>query len=468
MTSLSTTLSNNVLNSVSSAPGTPRPSSVEPKGRLGTMSKRPVLDKTPVFGASINLVPDLLVDAEATEESPEIGISTVARRTINPIRQIVDRSKVQPNPNKSLISLSLGDPTIFGNLSTHPCVLEAVRDQLANPKAHGYAPSTGFEHARAAIANFHSSPKVKYTSKDVVIASGCSGALDLCISALCDPEKNHNILIPKPAFSLYKTLATSKGLKVKYYELISDQEWEADLASMEANIDQNTTAILINNPSNPCGSVFSSIHLLDILDVCRRHRLPLIADEIYADLVFDSKQHPYIPAASLSTDVPVLTVGGLAKKWLVPGWRIGWILIHDPTHRRFQAVRQGLVSLSQLILGANTLIQCAIPRILGETPETFYEATRRVLRDNAAILKQELGNIPGIRVIEPRGAMYMMLRLSDETDDVAWCEQLLAQESVACLPGSCFNAPHYVRLVFTAPADRLREASHRIRAFVQR
>ena len=110
-----------------------------------------------------------------------------------------------------------------------------------------------------------------------------------------------------------------------------ERKWEADTDHMEQMIDKDTVAIVIVNPSNPCGSVFSKQHLLDILAVAEKHSLPIIADEIYADLVFKG-QHSY-PIASLSKNVPVLSCGGLAKKYLVPGWRVGWILIHDRNNR---------------------------------------------------------------------------------------------------------------------------------------
>ena len=110
-----------------------------------------------------------------------------------------------------------------------------------------------------------------------------------------------------------------------------ERQWEADIDHMEQLIDKDTVAIVIVNPSNPCGSVYSKQHLLDILAVAEKHRLPIIADEIYNDLVFKG-QHTY-PIASLSKNVPVLSCGGLAKKYLVPGWRVGWILIHDRNGR---------------------------------------------------------------------------------------------------------------------------------------
>ena len=147
----------------------------------------------------------------------------------------------------------------------------------------------------------------------------------MTISAIANP--GDNILVPRPGFPLYKTLANGLGIKTKEYDLLPLKGWECDLAHMEAMIDDKTKAILVNNPSNPCGSVFSSEHLLQILALADQYKVPIIADQIYEHFVFPGQE--YVPIASLTTTVPVLSCGGLTKRYLVPGWRLGWITIHD-------------------------------------------------------------------------------------------------------------------------------------------
>ena len=239
---------------------------------------------------------------------------------------------------------------------------------------------------------------------------------------------------------------------------------------MESLIDNKTAAIVINNPSNPCGSVYSKQHLQDILALVDRRHIPIIADEIYADMAFE----PYVfhAMASLTTTVPILSVGGLAKKYLVPGWRVGWVLIHD-RNNLFARVRKGLVSLSQLILGSNSLIQSALPSLLHETPQSFYDNTMRQLRDNALLSQEKLSTIPGLKVIVPQGAMYIMVgiqldKFKDIKNDMEFTERLVAEESVLCLPGQCFKYPNFFRIVFTAPKNKLEEAYERIRQFCAR
>ncbi|KAJ3272533.1 hypothetical protein HDV01_005484 [Terramyces sp. JEL0728] len=395
----------------------------------------------------------------------KIKASKVSKRTRNPIRQIVDNLKVEPNKEKEFISLALGDPTTHGNLKIHQSCVEAVTKHLNSFKANGYGPSVGALAAREAIAKKYSGGFADYVAKDIVIASGCSDALNLCIGALCDDTQN--ILIPRPGFSLYETLASSKGIECKFYNLLPDQQWMIDLKDLEAQIDSKTACILINNPSNPCGSVYSKSHLVDLVKIAIKYDLPIIADEIYADMVFEG--HEFHSLASLTDQVPILSCGGLAKKYLVPGWRVGWICIHDPTDV-LSEIRDGIMNLSQLIIGSNSLIQAAIPDILA-TDEAFNKENMRQLQGNAELCIELLQGCPGITVVKPEGAMYLMLKIEiekfkDIVDDVDFVEKLVQEQSVLCLPGKCFQCPEpFVRIVFSPPKDKIHESFNRIKEF---
>ncbi|KAJ1893477.1 hypothetical protein LPJ66_005735, partial [Kickxella alabastrina] len=278
-----------------------------------------------------------------------VPASEVSRRTFNPIRDVLSRP-VQPlstpKSTKEIISLSIGDPTVFGNFKTHPVVVKAVEEAIRSYAFNGYPPSVGVPQAREAIAKKYSHPQAPLTADDVVMASGCSGAVEMAISVLCN--EGQNILLPRPGFCLYNTVAGSRNVETRLYNLLAEKNWEADIDHMESLIDQNTAAILINNPSNPCGSNFTKAHLKAILDLCERHKIPLISDEIYADMVFSGQV--FTSTATLTSTVPILTLSGLAKQWLVPGWRIGWILIND-RNNVFENVRRGLFALSTLING---------------------------------------------------------------------------------------------------------------------
>lgn len=300
------------------------------------------------------------------------------------------------------------------------------------------------------------------------MTSGCSGAVEIAISVLCN--EGQNILLPRPGFCLYNTVAGHRNIEARLYNLLPEKNWEADVEHMESLIDDSTAAILINNPSNPCGSNFTKSHLKAILAVCERRHIPLISDEIYADMVFSGQT--FTPAASLASNVPVLTLGGLAKQWLVPGWRIGWILIHDSVGA-FADIRKGLFSLSTLINGPCTVIQAAIPKLFKQIPDSYLTDLNKRLEANARTLETGLSQVPGLEVISPQGAMYVMVKINlnefkDITNDADFSHKLKWEESVEVLPGECFAYPGAFRLVITPPQDVLDAAADRISAFCQR
>ena len=404
-----------------------------------------------------------------TAKQWQVVVSDMGRETFNPIRNILETMNILPHPDKEMISLSIGDPTVFKNLSASNVAISAIKEALDTGEYNGYAPSSGYVEARQAVAEHISCGRNDITSDDVIICSGCSCSLDICISVMANP--GDNILVPRPGFPLYKTLANGLGIKTKEYNLLPKNDWHVDIEHLESLIDQNTKGILINNPSNPCGSVFDEKHLLEILAVAERNCLPIIADEIYEHFVFDGSHKTYTPMAALTTTVPILACGGLTKRYLVPGWRLGWITVHDRNDVfKNGGIRKGLNSLSQRIIGANTVVQGALPKILKETPQSFFKNTLDTIEANARIAYKKLAAIPGLHPVMPDGAMYMMVGLDrgafpafDNCTQIV--EGLVKEQSVFCLPGMCFNIENFFRIVLTIPEEMIIEACDRIAEF---
>lgn len=174
--------------------------------------------------------------------------------------------------------------------------------------------------------------------------------------------------------------------------------------------------------------------------MAEKYGVAVIADEIYEDMTFG--ENKYIPLAKLSKSVPVLTCSGLAKRFLVPGWRFGWIAIKDAGND-LSEIRRGLFDLSGLIIGANTLIQAALSEFFENTPETFYANTNKLLEANAETICNLLGRVEGLTVIRPQGSMYALVRIEpglfadfEANDDIKFSELLLAEQSVSVLPGT--------------------------------
>jgi len=283
---------------------------------------------------------------------------------------------------------------------------------------------------------------------------------------------------PCPGFALYQTVTENLGADYRLYNLIPERGWEADLTHLESLIDEHTKVIVVTNPSNPCGSVYSKEHLSAILDIAERHKVLVLADEIYCHQVFPAFE--FFPLASLTTTVPILSVGGIAKEFLVPGWRVGWVIVYDK-HGALEEIRKGLFGLSQVTLGCCSLIMSAVPAILtpaaGSEEERqlaeFHTSTIATLQRHAEFTVDRVSRIPGLNVVVPKGAMYMMFGIDTASypsieDDVDFCKKLLAEESVFLLPGQCFALKNFCRIVYSSPLDKLDEAYTRMEAFCAR
>jgi len=401
-------------------------------------------------------------------KSPVIPMSIMAANCLNPIRRLVDQMKLEPNPEKNMIPLSIGDPTVFGNLKCDELVTEAVVEALKSGKYNGYAPCTGYEEARQAIAKYSNCNNYTLTSSDILITSGCSSALEHCILVLANPGQN--ILVPRPGFPLYKTICHASGINVKYYNLIPEKEWEVDIENLDSEIDSDTVAILVNNPSNPCGSVYSREHLIEILAIAEKHELPIIADEIYSFVTFEGMHFEFM--ASLNERVSILSCNGLTKRFLCPGWRLGWIVIYD-NQNRFKEIRQGLHDLATRTIGANTIVQGALPKILFGVSEDHFKSTLKVIKENYDIVESILFDVPGLVIVKPRGAMYVMIkveisRFKSFAKNQEFIENMVKEESVFCLPSEVFEIDNYFRILLTLPPDIMAEACQRIKSYCLR
>jgi len=401
--------------------------------------------------------------------------ASAQRELCNPIRRIVDEMVGLANPEKRLISLAQGDPTVFGHLLPPKATVERVVEAFGAYAHNGYTASAGTAAARSAVAKRYSLPdRPALRAEDVFMTIGCSEALSHAIAALA--VEGANILLPRPGFPLYSTLCQRHGVACKFYDLDGENGWEIKLDSLSQLRDEHTVAIIVNNPSNPCGAVYSEEHLRGICATCETLRLPIIADEVYEDVAFD-EDRPFLPIAQFGGRVPIMAVSALSKRWLAPGWRLGWLVMHDYGHILSTAgVHLAINNLCQVSLGPAAPIQAAVPAILGAPEDEWLKSTLSVLRVARKHCMDRCARVRGLSIpCEPQGAMYILLKMSEDSfrededlTDVAFCKRLLAEESVLLLPGSCFHAPGYLRLVITVPEDELEIAWDRIESFCER
>lgn len=256
--------------------------------------------------------------------------------------------------------------------------VSAIKDALERDN-FAYTVSAGMKSARQAVAEYvNDNNNENVSSNDVILTSGCSTALEICFRAFANPGEN--ILVPRPAWN-YTTWICGSGIEVQFYNLNPSKNWEIDLEQMESLINESTKAILVNNPGNPCGNVFSKEHILEILRIAERHKLPIIADEVYEFFVFPGVQFHSI--SSLSRNVPILSCSGLTKRFLMPGIRMGWIVIHD-RYNAFENLRQGLANIAGRNFWPNSTVQLALPEIIKSTPREFFDDNNRRVHVSAA------------------------------------------------------------------------------------
>jgi len=405
----------------------------------------------------------------SSEESRQWNIqpSASAVATINPIRRIVDKIVPPKNHPLSHINLALGDPSVYGNLTPDARVTQAVIDVVTSNKFNGYAPAHGALDVRQAIAEFITTEATKFTADDVFVTSGASHAILIAMQLLLNP--GDKILTPKPGFSLYETIAGHLGATAVLYPLLPSKSWELDLEATEQLVDDKVKAILINNPGNPTGSNYSEEHIKDIVAFARKHKLPIISDEIYANMVFFGSK--FTPVSDVAGEVPVFTIGGLAKRYLIPGWRLGWLALTDRANL-LTAARPHIASLTQVIVGASTVVQNAVPAILRNLDKSYYDSLNAILEEQAAAAIAACEGIEGLTTVRPQGAMYVMVhidttRFKDIANDQEFASKLLTEGNIMVLPGACFNAPNFIRLVYCAPAAILKDFGTRLAAFCE-
>ncbi|KAK6919107.1 Aminotransferase, class I/classII [Dillenia turbinata] len=397
-----------------------------------------------------------------------IGSSdTAIRGVLALLKDNVDQSMQKP-----MIVLGHGDPTSFSGFRTTQVAEEAVIEALKSAQYNCYAPTVGLLSARGAVAEYLSRDlPYKLSSTNVHITSGCAHAIEIILMVLARPGAN--ILLPKPGFPYYDARAEFSEIEIRHYDLISDRGWEINLDQVEALADDNTAAMVVINPGNPCGSVYSYQHLEQVAMTAQLLGIPIIADEVYDHLTFGS--NPFVPMGVFASLAPVFTLGSISKRWLAPGWRLGWLAICDPA-RNFQGntIDDCIKGCFNIVSGPPTFIQGAIPQILENTREEFFSDINAKLKECAGIAYSKIQEIPWLTCpLKPEGSMFLMVRLNlgmfeDVADDMDFCLKLAREEALILLPGFVMGMKNWLRITFAAELSALQDGIGRIKSFCVR
>ncbi|MBY6537540.1 pyridoxal phosphate-dependent aminotransferase [Rhodococcus sp. BP-349] len=366
-----------------------------------------------------------------------------------------------------ILKLNIGNPAPFGFEA--PDVI--VRDMIAAlPTAQGYSESKGIMSARRAIVTRYELvdgfPFLDVD--DIYLGNGVSELITMTMQALLDD--GDEVLIPAPDYPLWTAMTTLSGGKAVHYRCDEENDWNPDLADIESKITDRTKALLVINPNNPTGAVYSKEVLRGIAALARKHSLLLLADEIYDKILYDGAQH--VSMATMAPDLLCLTFNGLSKAYRVAGYRAGWLAITGPKDHA-AGFLEGINLLASTRLCPNVPAQHAIQVALGG-----HQSIGDLILPGGRLLEQRdvawegLNAIPGVSCVKPRGALYAFPRLDPEVHEIHSDEKLvqdlLLQEKILVVQGTGFNWPDHdhLRIVTLPWARDLRTAIERFGNFL--
>ena len=377
------------------------------------------------------------------------------------IRDVAVLAEQLAREGKTILPLHIGDPLNF-DFHTPPHLIEAVHKAMCDGR-NGYAPSLGVPEAVEAIRAEAERNGIRNV-QSVFLTAGVSEAIDLCLTALVNPGEN--ILTPCPDYPLYPAVLAKLGAQPNRYRLDEENRWEPDLDELERRISAGTRAILVSNPNNPTGAVYSRQTLERIPELARQNHLVIIADEIYDKLILEGAPHTSL--AALAPDVPVVTLNGLSKSYLVPGWRVGWGVVSGDA----AAVKPYLEGIHQLLrarLCSNHPQQYAVRPAL-EGPQDHLAEFRAKLRARRDLTVNWCRAIPHMSCVAPHGAFYAFPKIEVPVSDDQFVKQLLMEKQVLAVHGGGFGqAPgtQHIRVVFLPDEATLERAYQGMRAFIE-
>ena len=397
----------------------------------------------------------------------EIPSSKRASNIEYAIRDVVVPATELEAQGHSIIKLNIGDPIAYPGLPTPIHMVEAFSKALSDGR-NGYSPSYGIPELRAAIARDESNKGWNAQPQDVYVCHGVTEALQIVFQATL--EEGHQVLAPGPHYPPYMAYPQMYGAETIEYELQSNAGWSLNFDDIESKMNDNVRLFVLINPNNPTGSVAGASDLNRLLAILERWpNCILIADEIYDGLDFSGRQ---VSAASLSDTVPVLTMNGVSKVYYAPGWRIGYMAIHDPISS-LVAVRDGVERILRSRLCASTPAQLGYLAGL-EQDRSWMKQYCETVKERRDVCLSRISEIEGLEVQNPEGAFYMFVKLTDQKwaeDDKSFVLQLLHEEHVLVVHGSGFSSEKgkgHFRLVFLPDIDTLHTAFDRIDSFLQK
>ncbi len=382
-----------------------------------------------------------------------------------PVLELASRMEEE---GQKIIKLNIGNVGVFGFDPPEEIQQDMIRN-LVNSAA--YSDSKGIFTARKAIMHYSQEKNIKgVTVDDIYTGNGVSELIVLAMNALLN--NGDEVLVPAPDYPLWTAAVSLSGGTPIHYMCDEENNWAPNIDDMRAKITSNTKGIVVINPNNPTGAVYSEQSLKAIVQLAEEFGLIIFADEIYDKTLYEGKAHTSI--ASLSEEVLMITFNGLSKNYRSCGYRAGWMFVSGNKESAMDYI-EGLNMLSSMRLCANVPGQWAIQTALGG-----YQSIDELVAEGGRLRRQRdlaydlITKIPGVTCVKPDAALYLFPKLDPEMypikNDQEFIAEFLKEEKVLLVQGSGFNWPHpdHFRLVFLPNEDVLREAIARLAKFLAR
>ncbi|GAD88534.1 MULTISPECIES: pyridoxal phosphate-dependent aminotransferase [Vibrio] len=379
---------------------------------------------------------------------------------------ILKHAKRMEEEGQKIIKLNIGNPAPFGFDTPEEILVDVLRHL---PTSQGYCDSKGIYSARKAVVqHYQKKGLLSLDVEDVYMGNGVSELIVMAMQALLD--NGDQMLVPAPDYPLWSAAVSLSGGTPVHYICDEESDWFPDLEDIKAKITPKTRGIVLINPNNPTGAVYSRDFLLQIVEIARQHKLIIFADEIYDKILYDGATHTSI--ATLADDVVMVTFNGLSKAYRICGFRSGWMFISGPKHIAKGYV-DGLDMLASMRLCANVPMQHAVQTALGG-----YQSINELILPGGRLLEQRdkaydmITSIPGVSCVKPKGALYLFPKLDPKIykihDDQKMVLDFLQQEKVLLVQGSGFNwpKPDHFRIVTLPYAEDLEIAISRFERFI--
>jgi alanine-synthesizing transaminase len=379
----------------------------------------------------------------------------------------MDRARQMEEDGQKIIKLNIGNLAVFGFDAPE----EIQQDMIRNlPNSAGYSDSKGIFGARKAVMHETQRQGIKGVGlEDIYLGNGASELIVMATNGLLDD--GDELLLPAPDYPLWTAAVSLSGGTPVHYLCDEANGWMPDIEDIRKKITPHTKGIVVINPNNPTGVLYTNALLQQIIDLAREHGLVIFADEVYDKVLYDGVKHT--PIASLSSDVLTLTFNSLSKSYRSCGYRAGWLIVSGDKKPAADYI-EGLNMLSNMRLCANVPGQWAIQTALGG-----YQSINDLVGDGGRLRKQRdlayelITAIPGVTCVKPHAALYLFPRLDPKVypikDDQQFFLEMLQETKVMLVQGTGFNWPNpdHFRVVFLPHEDELREAIARMAKFLE-